>query len=894
MFDRILRASSDKSRDVSAIPTSFPRGGVAKGGSEVRRTGGEEPSLFSVGGASKRNATQDDVKKRRGKALKASTAKRTKLRRQDERRMRHGDQQEEAVDSMKMPKFVEPLRFKKLNVGMILCGYVKEVRQADATVSLPNNLTGWVEIDEISDELSTVLEEALEDEEAEAPPLEDYLFVGMPVRCVILSTAVLATAGKLQHKNISVSIKPSRVNAALALDTLHKGLSLYGAVSSKQEKGYTISLGTSEATAFLPLQEVLTGELKVGQLLETYVKKVKKEHKLAIVSCKRESLEDSLTKEIESLTLDNLLPGMLFKCKIARVHESGLVVRFLNYFFGTVDLFHLPLGVERFKEKQTVTARIIVLDVGANRIGLSLRPHVLEGSPPPYVSAHVKMGQRFDAAIVRRVDPEVGVLLEVKQGEEDGESLEGYVHISNVSDERVEKVEKELAVGKEVACRVIGFSWADGLVNLSMKPSVLAADVLLYEDVAPGDVVKVKVERLSEEGCLVAVSDNVRGYIPASHFADVALANPERRLLPGKILTARVLQDAGHKLAAPDHPRRRRSGGPGVPRSGVQGAGERSAGELLRVGQGVPAAIGAGDGAGGAGGRLFQARPGPQGPRALGRNGEEANRAEPQDRGSQRQCEGRRLHNCEVRLQRSARGENGGERAKEGQGSDELVLAGLGSESWWRSRWLRSRRRRCLYGQPTEPSASFLSRISLTMATSRPSRCSSYSSATDSPASSSTTSPASPGSPSSSPLLFSPGSPPRGLSLLVRYLVTLKPSLLAAMREESFPSSLAQLHPQQFLQGYVFSVKACGVFVRFLGRLTALAPSSSLAEEFVEDPHAFFAEGQSVRCCVVAVDEEQQRAKVIEDGERQGRRRWGGEGERKTGEGGSRVLKRSR
>ncbi len=38
---------------------------------------------------------------------------------------------------------------RQVNEGMLLLGIVKEVREADALVSLPNNLTGWVEVDEV-------------------------------------------------------------------------------------------------------------------------------------------------------------------------------------------------------------------------------------------------------------------------------------------------------------------------------------------------------------------------------------------------------------------------------------------------------------------------------------------------------------------------------------------------------------------------------------------------------------------------------------------------------------------------------------------------------------------------------------------------------------------------
>ncbi len=41
----------------------------------------------------------------------------------------------------------------QINAGMLLMGIIKEVREADALISLPNNLTGFVEVDEVRESL---------------------------------------------------------------------------------------------------------------------------------------------------------------------------------------------------------------------------------------------------------------------------------------------------------------------------------------------------------------------------------------------------------------------------------------------------------------------------------------------------------------------------------------------------------------------------------------------------------------------------------------------------------------------------------------------------------------------------------------------------------------------
>lgn len=70
-------------------------------------------------------------------------------------------------------------------------------------------------------------------------------------------------------------------------------------------------------------------------------------------------------------------------------------------------------------------------------------------------------------AAVQRVDPALGVLLDLAA------CGSGYAHISDISDERIAKLEKVLKVGQREAARVIGARPMDGLAVLSLKPSAV-------------------------------------------------------------------------------------------------------------------------------------------------------------------------------------------------------------------------------------------------------------------------------------------------------------------------------------------------------------------------------------------------------------------------------------
>lgn len=89
--------------------------------------------------------------------------------------------------------------------------------------------------------------------------------------------------------------------------------------------------------------------------------------------------------------------------------------------------------------------------------------------------------------------------------------------------------------------------------------------------------------------------------------------------------------------------------------------------------------------------------------------------------------------------------------------------------------------------------------------------------------------------------------------------VTLKPLLLSVVarsgedKEAFVPGAASDVSPGDLIAGYVCRVESFGVFVRFLGRFTALCPRSMVADRMVEDPRGMFEEGDSARWVMCGV-----------------------------------------
>ena len=106
---------------------------------------------------------------------------------------------------------------------------------------------------------------------------------------------------------------------------------------------------------------------------------------------------------------------------------------------------------------------MIFVDAQNKRVGLSLQPHLLEARSP--ASILPSTGSIFENAMINRVDPNVGVSLQISQGGKT-RSVAGYAHVSHLSDDHVEKIEKKYKVGKQVKVRVIGHRLLDAVANV--------------------------------------------------------------------------------------------------------------------------------------------------------------------------------------------------------------------------------------------------------------------------------------------------------------------------------------------------------------------------------------------------------------------------------------------
>lgn len=86
-----------------------------------------------------------------------------------------------------------------------------------------------------------------------------------------------------------------------------------------------------------------------------------------------------------------------------------------------------------------------------------------------------------------------------------------------------------ISLHRQVRCRVTGSSLVEGWSAASLRPSILQAAVLRYQDLKPSALVEGEVAAVESFGLLVKLGEGVRALVPKNHLGDVTVKNPKAR-----------------------------------------------------------------------------------------------------------------------------------------------------------------------------------------------------------------------------------------------------------------------------------------------------------------------------------------------------------------------------
>lgn len=512
---------------MAAEDESFPRGGIqrkAAAGKSKRKE--EEDDLFHWPSAEPRKAPK--VEKRKKEINDEKTKKPIGV--------------EGGPSRRKQPPEADVLTFKKLTVGTLLLGCVKEVTDFELAVGLPHGLTGYVNLTSICEAFTQSLSKQVsEDLTEDLTALSGLFSPGMVVRCVVSRLG----ATKTNRHSLKLSINPKEVNAALSAGALRAGMLLSGCVSSVEDHGYLVDIGVKVTKAFLPqqkAQEYIKNRnqglpLRVGQYLNVLLEVIKDNGRFAQLSVRTNDVATAMAAEDQNWGFGNLLPGLVVNAEVQKVNPHSLVLQFLSDLSGTVDFNHLdPQRVGNYRTGQKMKACVLYLYPDSKSVHLTLRPLFLQPGADVQLPSGPPVSEVLQRCTVAYYQKGAGVTFRA----EDGSFV--YSRVFHLSDTKVSSAANVFRKGSQHRCRVIDHAPMEQMALVSLKTSIIEAAFLRHQDILPGQVIEGKVASLEKFGVLVTLTDHIRGLVPRTHLANVPLQHPEKMYNVGDKIKCRVLK----------------------------------------------------------------------------------------------------------------------------------------------------------------------------------------------------------------------------------------------------------------------------------------------------------------------------------------------------------------
>jgi len=127
---------------------------------------------------------------------------------------------------------------------------------------------------------------------------------------------------------------------------------------------------------------------------------------------------------------------------------------------------------EIMKKGDEVSAVVLEVDPDNQRISLGLKQ--AQEDPWSTIAARLKVGQMVNGKVTKLAS--FGAFVEIEEG------IDGLVHISQISDDRVEKVKDKLKVGQEVQARIVRIDQVDRKIGLSIKAASVPDEEFVVKD----------------------------------------------------------------------------------------------------------------------------------------------------------------------------------------------------------------------------------------------------------------------------------------------------------------------------------------------------------------------------------------------------------------------------
>ena len=300
-----------------------------------------------------------------------------------------------------------------------------------------------------------------------------------------------------------------------------KGETIKGLVTSVTRKAVMVDIGAKTEGVVAEREYDFAKEfietIKIGDEIDVYIASEENERGQILLSLKR-AMFDKLWGMLD----DYLKNEKELQVKTVELNRGGMIVRWqgLRGFIPSSQFGASYAGNLQALVGQEILVKPIEVDREKNRLIFSEK-HVSEAAVMEAREGAlkaVKVGNTFSGSVTGVLSFGAFVAVPVVSGKETI-TVEGLVHISEISWEKVEDIHKYLKVGDKVEVKVLGVEEGTGKLNLSMKQLQADPWSRVAQKYGAGTTVKGTVSRSAPFGVFVNFEPGVDGLIHVSRLA---------------------------------------------------------------------------------------------------------------------------------------------------------------------------------------------------------------------------------------------------------------------------------------------------------------------------------------------------------------------------------------
>lgn len=334
-----------------------------------------------------------------------------------------------------------------------------------------------------------------------------------------------------------------------ALDVPSAGEIREGTIVDRRHNEFLVDIG-AKSEGIIPSQEVealdaatIESNLVVGNKISVYVVNPEDHDGNIILSYQRAAEEidwDAAKKALETQNTQEV--------EVVGFNKGGFIVQFgslrgfvpMSQQSGDTPRYNDPRDLQRACQKRVgsiMMAKIIEVDRPRNRLIFSERAadeEIREAKRNKFFD-NVQEGDIFDGTIVNVTD--YGAFVDIG-------GIEGLVHLSEISWQRITKPSEKVQAGDEVKVAVLSVDQDKQRIALSMKQLEADPWTRINDTYQIGQLVDVTVTKLTKFGAFARLHDEyeLEGLIHISELSDNHISHAREVVKPQDQLTVRIIR----------------------------------------------------------------------------------------------------------------------------------------------------------------------------------------------------------------------------------------------------------------------------------------------------------------------------------------------------------------